>query len=417
MTSSNKITSSNKMFDDINKGEIYKITNKTEGKSYIGGCKKYTSKNNNTWGTIGRWKSHIIEATSGKKDHCRLLNQAIRKYKPENFDIIIICECENKELDEKEIYYIKEFNTLSPNGYNLTTGGAKGKDCEETKQKKSAAKKGIKQSEEAKINSGKGQIGNRRDKIKRKHEEDNDLPTYIQATRLKGILIGYSVSSFPTGIEEKKYISTSFKNTKNPDEALEKAKKKLEELKLEYSSLPSKIEEIKKEMFEEKVEKKKIKKDLDKLLEFIFPIYKDKTKIGFYVEGIVDNNGNLYPKKDFIDCQTLKWNLDQAKKYVHSLDVKNKDEKYTFDVNQEYAKSLNVFEKSVKRKYGDDENNLPKYISVYRAKGEKIGYNIAGFKVDGKKYTRKFSDKKLTMEEKYKLALEKLDELRDKINT
>ena len=31
-----------------------------------------------------------------------------------------------EELDEMEFHYIKQYNTLKPNGYNLTLGGNKG---------------------------------------------------------------------------------------------------------------------------------------------------------------------------------------------------------------------------------------------------------------------------------------------------
>ena len=57
----------------------------------------------------------------------QILNKAINKYSKNNFkrEILEICSSE-EELNEKEIYWIVEKNTLHPNGYNLTSGGTGG---------------------------------------------------------------------------------------------------------------------------------------------------------------------------------------------------------------------------------------------------------------------------------------------------
>lgn len=53
-----------------------------------------------------------------------ILTEAIKKYGKEKFDIKLITECESAEnAYELEQYYIKEYNTKVPNGYNLTDGG------------------------------------------------------------------------------------------------------------------------------------------------------------------------------------------------------------------------------------------------------------------------------------------------------
>ena len=58
------------------------------------------------------------------------IHKAIRKYGEENFSInqLEAIECEFREdlleqLNILEKFYIKEYNTLKPNGYNLTQGG------------------------------------------------------------------------------------------------------------------------------------------------------------------------------------------------------------------------------------------------------------------------------------------------------
>ena len=117
-------------------GEIYKITNKSTNKIYIGQAKKYTGKLDKPWGTEGRWKSHIYEANSGN-DHCALLNNAIRKYGEKDFIIEKICDCEcESDLNDKEKFYISLYNSISPNGYNLTSGGDSYTDSVATKDKK-----------------------------------------------------------------------------------------------------------------------------------------------------------------------------------------------------------------------------------------------------------------------------------------
>lgn len=85
---------------------IYKTTNMINNKIYIG---KDSKNNKNYYG-------------SGK-----ILKLAIKKYGKENFKKEILEECINqKELIEKEIYWIKKLNSYYPNGYNIAKGGLGG---------------------------------------------------------------------------------------------------------------------------------------------------------------------------------------------------------------------------------------------------------------------------------------------------
>jgi group I intron endonuclease len=87
---------------------IYISTNKMNGKSYIGQTTKKLSK-------------RIYQHQKIKRN--LPFSNAIRKYGFENFTWEIIEKCDNQEeLDEMEFHYIKQYNTLSPNGYNLTLG-------------------------------------------------------------------------------------------------------------------------------------------------------------------------------------------------------------------------------------------------------------------------------------------------------
>lgn len=89
------------------KGIIYKVTNKVNGKSYIGQT-RYTLE--------FRWRQHLH-----KKDKTYFHN-AIRKYGAENFSAEILEECPYSNLNEREIFYIAKYETFKK-GYNLTIGG------------------------------------------------------------------------------------------------------------------------------------------------------------------------------------------------------------------------------------------------------------------------------------------------------
>lgn len=74
---------------------------------------------------------------------CKAFTSAILKYGWDNFVYEVIeadLSLENANILEE--FYIDKFNTLHPNGYNLTFGGSNKKHTEETKTKISAKRKG-----------------------------------------------------------------------------------------------------------------------------------------------------------------------------------------------------------------------------------------------------------------------------------
>ena len=93
---------------------IYKITSPS-GKHYIG----------QTQNTIKRrWSSHCCFPDNSNAP----LHNAIRKYGKENFIVEIIID-NIETLDEANMLerkYIYEFNSITPNGYNILTGGKSG---------------------------------------------------------------------------------------------------------------------------------------------------------------------------------------------------------------------------------------------------------------------------------------------------
>jgi len=72
-----------------------------------------------------RKKTHIYKSKSNTGSHYfYLFKKALRKYGEENFKWEVIIQCSSlTECQEKEKYYIKKYNTISPYGYNLTEGG------------------------------------------------------------------------------------------------------------------------------------------------------------------------------------------------------------------------------------------------------------------------------------------------------
>jgi group I intron endonuclease len=117
--------------------EIYKITNLANGKIYVGQAVSHilNHKRYRPYGYEGRFRCHISEAFSQKKNQSHYLNNAIRKYGVNEFNVELIEYCEIEKADEREIYYIKTLNSLYPNGYNLKNGGNIFTHSEESKKR------------------------------------------------------------------------------------------------------------------------------------------------------------------------------------------------------------------------------------------------------------------------------------------
>lgn len=118
-------------------GCIYVITNKINGKQYIGKTNDFHRRYNEHFGTT--------------KEPCVILRRAMNKYGKENFVMESIFEVRTKNLDtlnfllnSMERYFIHKYNTYKK-GYNATLGGEG--TCgmvvsEETRKKRSLALKG-----------------------------------------------------------------------------------------------------------------------------------------------------------------------------------------------------------------------------------------------------------------------------------
>lgn len=97
---------------------IYEIKNKVNGKKYIG-----QSKN-----VYARVRRHILVYNKEQgRERDKPLYKSMRKYGVDNFEFILVEECNESELDSKERYYIRKYDTLvNKCGYNLDSGGNSG---------------------------------------------------------------------------------------------------------------------------------------------------------------------------------------------------------------------------------------------------------------------------------------------------
>lgn len=93
---------------------IYEIKNLKNNKVYIGQSVNIER----------RWNKHKSVAFNTKaKEYNRPLYRSIRKYGVANFDFTVLELCLREDLCEKELYYIKKYNsTDNQYGYNLSIG-------------------------------------------------------------------------------------------------------------------------------------------------------------------------------------------------------------------------------------------------------------------------------------------------------
>ena len=92
---------------------IYKITNNITNKVYIGLSINIEE----------RWKTHKKRyKMKSDKEYQKYLYRSMRKYGLEAFTFEVIEECEQKDLSNREIYWISYYDSYA-NGYNETPGG------------------------------------------------------------------------------------------------------------------------------------------------------------------------------------------------------------------------------------------------------------------------------------------------------
>lgn len=88
--------------------------NKLTGEEYVGKTTKTLEE---------RMRVHF----KAMKTSRQFIHRAMVKYGVDNFSWMVLEEVDSN-IDEREKYWIEALDTLSPNGYNLSTGG-EGGDC------------------------------------------------------------------------------------------------------------------------------------------------------------------------------------------------------------------------------------------------------------------------------------------------
>jgi group I intron endonuclease len=189
-------------------GIIYLIKNKLNNKCYVGQTIRTLQK---------RWKEHCDSNRKGS-----VINSVILKYSPDNFEITVIVETDNDKLDELEVKYIKEYNSLYPNGYNIQTGGnLNKKHCKESREKMRLSKLGEKnhnfgkhRSDETKKKISLSKIGKNHHffgkelsyehklNLSKSHKKTTELPMYMVYLKERPKQYqdeGYSISNHPNG--------------------------------------------------------------------------------------------------------------------------------------------------------------------------------------------------------------------------
>ena len=176
---------------------IYLITNKINGKRYVGQTINVLEV---------RWKSHLSDFKNGKEYPLYL---AMKKHGIENFAVKILAKCNTiDELNHRETYYIRLLNThvSKERGYNIRLGGMNAPLSEIHKKKIGDAQRGISKP-------------NHTEESKRKISEANRGVPKTKEHKLK-------LAEANTGVsfteERKENLSKAWVNRQGKEEFLEK---------------------------------------------------------------------------------------------------------------------------------------------------------------------------------------------------
>lgn len=93
---------------------IYALTNKHNGKQYVGKTEHRDPKD--------RFKEHLRESRKERNEN-RPLHRAINKYGEEAFIFEVLEDVPSEQSYEREIYWIATLGTYGSTGYNATKGG------------------------------------------------------------------------------------------------------------------------------------------------------------------------------------------------------------------------------------------------------------------------------------------------------
>lgn len=243
------------------KGEIYMLI-APNGKKYIGQTRCYGIKNSKLFkrGLQSRWRAHKWYAKTKRNT---LLSHSINKYGAHNFIVKTILICDEKQMNYFETKYIRQYNTMVPDGLNMVTGGGVhhgegnpmfGKThSEETRQKIRETQVGKILPDSQKASMSKAHTENMT-KGKLPPRRTHDLPKYIYHVTSKD-KDGYEIRHHPT-LKQKQFVAKILSMEDKLKQAEEYLLDTSEENKKEvlqyqvYESLPRYIRHVKAERFE-----------------------------------------------------------------------------------------------------------------------------------------------------------------------
>ena len=197
-------------------GYIYLIIDLTNWKKYV-----------------GQHHYHLEKLDSNYHGSGTIISKIYKK-RPETLKEVYLKTCyTQEELDEWEQYYIKFYNTLYPNGYNLEEGGRGGVPSEETRMRMSEAHKGLYVGEKH-PNYGKKASDETRRKLSKSH---------------KGLCAGEKHPMFGKhhSEESKKKLSEKLKGEKNPFYGRHHSEESKQKMR-EYRKGKTMSEEVKKKL-------------------------------------------------------------------------------------------------------------------------------------------------------------------------
>lgn len=210
--------------ENLKTGVIYKITNKINGKIYIGKAYSYVKHNKIPFirfGANGRFKRHISNAYSENillRNECPLFYKAIRQYGKNSFNFETLEVCLKKNLKNRETLCTKKYKSYIPEiGYNILIGDNKPDEgLNKTKY------------EIKKIQSNKDRC---KDGSQRRSNETSQLPSNIYRVwrnkKSGKYMAGYKIQ---IKIKNKIYTKGFTQNKLTLEEKLKMAKKELKKI-------------------------------------------------------------------------------------------------------------------------------------------------------------------------------------------
>lgn len=171
---------------------VYVITNKQNGKKYVGKTVQPLEV---------RWYGHVSSARRG--DNGMLVCRAIKKHGVEAFDHVVLEECDEASLGDREKHWIAELKThVSQGGYNLTLGGDGGlpgfEFSEASREKIRQRALGRKATPEAKVKMRLAKLGKKQrpeDVAKRAAANTGQKRTIDQRANISASLLGHEVKA------------------------------------------------------------------------------------------------------------------------------------------------------------------------------------------------------------------------------